>query len=212
MTGKECLDLLMGRCNRDSPEFRQKALLEMVLVQTDRLEKRALLPHWLITEQAEAFTEPDEPRLYLPSDFIREVEDMRLLLVDTDGNELDMRKKGWDDALLYYDDTAVGVPDVYTMRGNYIHLRPTPDDIYTVRLSAYYARQPILLDDAGFTNAWTENATGLLIGLTGIVMAGQYMKDADLVTTFGVLAKDATKELDDSVVAFEEANRNRRMG
>lgn len=213
MTGKECLDLLMGRLGRTgNPQLRAIALTEMILVQTDRLEKRPLLPHWIITEEAEAFTEPDEPRLYLPTDFIREVEDMNLMIVDADGNERDLKKKGWDDAVLEHDDTARGEPAVYTMRGNYLYLRPTPDDVYTVRLSAYYARQPRIVDDANFTNAWTENAPGLLIGLTGIVMAGQYVKDAELVTTFGVLAKDANEELNVSIVAFEEANRSRRSG
>lgn len=204
--------MLMGRLGRDSPEFRAKALVEMNLVQVDRLEKRPTLPHWLITEQAEAITEPLEPRLYLPTDFIREVEDFQLIFVDTDGDEWDLGKRGWDEALLEYDDTAEGVPAIYTMRGNYIHLRPTPDGEYTVRFSGYYAKQSPIVDDASFENAWTINAPSLLIGLTGLVMAGQYMKDADLVTTFGALAKDSNQELETSIVAFEEANRERRMG
>lgn len=212
MTGKEILDILMGRLGRDSPEFRAKTLLEMKLAQEDRLEKRATLPHWLITERADTVTEIGEPRLFLPSDFIREVEDMNLMLVEEDGNELDLGKRGWDEALVEYDDADTGEPAIYTMRGNYVHLRPTPDAVYTIRFPGYYARQPAPIDDASFTNAWLTHASSLIIGLTGMVMAGLYLKDPELVAAFGITAKDANKELDDAITAFEEANRERRMG
>jgi hypothetical protein len=212
MTGKEVLDLVMGRCNRTSPEFRALVLQEMIAVQQDRLEKRGALPHWLKSERADAITEINEPRLAFPSDFLREAEDMNLMYVNEEGDEIDLAKLSWDRALAHYDDTATGPPDVYTIRGNYIHLRPTPDAEYTVRFAAYYARQQAVQDSAEFTNKWTIEAPGLLVGLTGMVMASMYIKDNELALAFAGVAKDANKELDDAITAFEEANRDRRMG
>lgn len=213
MTGKEIIDLIMGRCNRTAPEFRVKVLAELTLVQVDRLEKRPQFPDWLIGEQSDALTTAGESRLYLPLDFIQEVEDMNLVFVEEDtGAESDMDRKGWDELITEYPGVEPGVPRAYTVRGNYLYLKPTPDAEYRIRFPGYYAKQDLPIDDATFHNAWTDNAPNLMIGLTGMVMAAQYLKDMELAQSFATIARDANAELDVYITATQEANRTRRMG
>lgn len=211
MTGKECVDLVMARCSRDAPELRAKVLTEMILAQQQKLEGRAELPYWLLSERADTQTKVGEPRLFLPGDFLRESEDMRLIYVNADGDEDELDKLSWDDAHIEFDDTATGVPSVYTMRGKYLYLRPTPDAVYSIRLASYYARQPKPQDDVNFTNEWTVEAPELLIAHTGQVISAQYIKDPDLTSVFSVQIQTNEKLLNDAIVAFEEANRTRRM-
>lgn len=68
------------------------------------------------------------------------------------------------------------------------------------------------MDDVGNENAWLKYVPDLLIAKTGLIIAGEYLKDTDLVTLFGAQQERAVKRLANFETAREEANRSRRMG
>lgn len=214
MNVKAALDLLMNRLGkRNAPTLRADALLEMTLIQQTDLEGAETLPWFLISERAEALTIPEEPRLVLPSDFIREVEDDNLHLVEEDGTVFDIYKRGYDEGRLEIsDDEEPGIPQLYSIRGNYIILRPAPDREYTVMFPSYYARQEPPVDITISENQWFKWVPDLLIAKTGVIMAGEYLQNPELVTLFGAQQQRAVQRLENIETAREEANRSRRMG
>jgi len=213
MNVKACLDLLMGRLGgRTAPDLRAKCLQEMVTFQETEMEGAEDLPWFLITEEAETDTVPNERRILLPSDFIREVEEEDLLLIDDSGEEIKLGKVGYEEAEQRFGGSDPGTPQVYTIRGNYILLHPTPDRIMTVRFPDYYARQEQPVDSEESENGWFKWASDLMMSGPGLVVATLHLKDPELVTTMAALVTRANTRLRNATVAREEANRNRRMG
>lgn len=214
MNVKKCLDILMRRLgNRTSPVLRATCLDEMALVQAEELETMEALPWFLISEQATTLTVPDEPRIILPTDFIMEVEDDNVTLLQDDGSIVDLEKVGYDEGRLRVpDDAEAGPPQLYSILGGYIILRPTPDLEYTLRYPSYYGRQPPPEDTEDSENQWFKWVPGLLIAKTGVVIAGEMLKDEELTQLFGAQQQRGMQRLENMITAREEANRSRRMG
>lgn len=213
MNVKEALDLLMGRLgNRTASGLRSKALQELKNAQ-GKLERAPELPWFIMSESATAFTIPDESRISLPTDFIREVEDENLELLDESGEVWDIIKKGYDEARLQYpDETDPGKPQVYSVRGRYVILRPTPDAEYTIRFPTYYAKQDPPEDNLQSENEWFKNVPDLLIAMAGVALTTFHVKDAELIVAFQAEQKTGEDLLIRDIVAREEANRSRSMG
>lgn len=210
MNVKESLDILMGRLARTSPELRTQCLLEMKLAQ-ESLEAGETLPWFILTESAFTETVIGERRVKLPPDFLRESEEQRLVWFDDQECEHEIIKGGYDELMKEYGSAAEGDPEKYCIRGPYIQLFPTPTSVRKVEYSSYYGRQQVPLDSVDSQNAWFANAPDLLIARTGIVIASNYLKDAELMTLFDGLLRDAHKRLFHNEVAREEANRERLM-
>ena len=213
MNVKKAIDRLMGRLgNRTSPSLRASCVEEMTLVQ-EQLEQAPELPWFIEDEWADALTEVNEPRIPLPTDFLREIEDRNLVLVRDDGTLKDLRRMNYDEMEVEYPrNSSPGEPEAYTYRGEYIELRPTPDREYTIAFPSYYSRQPAPVDVETSENKWFKNVPDLLIAMTGVVMAGQYVKDAELVALFSAQQTSAENRLVRLMTAHEEENRDRRMG
>jgi hypothetical protein len=216
MNVKESLDLLMARLgNRTSTVLRTNCLREMKVVQ-EQLEGAETLPWFIISEEATAVTTEEmigDPRLPLPTDFIREVEDDNLWYVEDDGTLVEIAKVGYDEGRAQIDDNAEpGTPSLFSIRGEDIILRPAPDRVMTFRLPSYYAKQDPPSDDVLNENGWFKWVPDLMIAKTGVVVAGHYLKDQELVGLFGAEQQRAVQRLANLETAREEANRSRRMG
>lgn len=209
MNTKDSLDILMGRLGRSDPDIRAKCLLEMRLAQ-EALEQSETLPWFLMGEKAEATTDANERRLKLPPDFLRESEEQALLYVASDGTKKDLPKEGYDELLAHYGQ-AVGPPEAYAIRAEYLMFFPIPDQEYAVEFSSYYGRQVPPEDTTASENAWFKNAADLVIARAGLMIATNYLKDAELMSTFDGLLGEAKKRLFHLEVAREEANRSRDM-
>jgi len=213
MNVKDTLDLLMKQLgNRKDPEFRETCLKQMTVIQQN-LEGMAQLPWFLISEEATTVTTPGERRILLPQDFIREVEEQPLTLdlVDETEDDVKIHRFGYDEAFHEFGTAASGKPFVYTIRGFYILLFPVPDDIYTLRLSGYYARQAPPTDNVSSENQWFRWASDLIMANTGMVMAALHIKDREKAQDFNVMQQTALARLEREQTAREEANRDRRM-
>lgn len=210
MNAKDTLDVLMGRLARTSPELRTKCLLEMRLAQ-ESLEASETLPWFLLTESTSTETTANERRIPLPSDFLRESEEQRLIRFDSQGVEHEIVKGGYDELMDHFGSAAVGDPEAYAIRGQYILLFPVPTTVVEIEFSSYYGRQQPVEDSTSSENAWLKNVPDLLIARAGLVIASNYLKDGELVALFDGLLKDAQRRLFHLEVAREEANRERFM-
>jgi len=213
MNVKESLDLLMGQLgNRTAQGLRAACLSEMKLAQ-EKLEQAPELPWFLEVEEATAETEPGEERLPVPTDFIREVEDFNLSLVETDGSLVDLSRRTYDEAEVEIPrNSEWSTPQIYSMRSNYIILRPTPDAVYFVRFPTYYGKQQVPQDSESSENEWFKTVPDLMIAMAGLQIAGKRLKDPDLVTLFTNDQKSAEDRLVRLITAKQEENRERNMG
>lgn len=210
MNTKDSLDILMGRLGRSDPSLRTKCLLEMRLAQ-ESLEQSETLPWFIQSEKADSATKVNDRRLRLPPDFLRESEEETLVVIDDQGIEHHLEKGAFDELLSEFGSEAVGPPQKYCIRGEYLQFFPLPDAEYPVRYSSYYSRQTPPEDTTASENAWFKNAADLVIARAGLVIATNYLKDAELTKTFDGLLGDAKRRLFHLEVAREEANRQRDM-
>lgn len=213
MNVSKSLDLLMARLgNRTATGLRASCLREMQFFQENELEGGALLPWFIITENATTTTEINERRVKVPADFIREADEKELLRVVDGENDRPLVKGSWDDLLREYGDEATGAPEKYCLRGNYFMLFPKPDAEYTLKLPGYYAKQDSPVDSTSSENAWFKWVSDQLVAGTGLVIATSYLKDPELIQTFTTLLSMAKDRFQRMEVAREEANMNRSMG
>lgn len=212
MNAKAALDVLMGRLARSAPGLRASALNEMNVLQQTELEGGPELYWFLISEDATGQTVADERRVRLPSDFIREVDEKPLVSILDGEDDVKLIKADYEDAMIEFGTEAKGEPKVYCLRGDYLVFFPKPDDAYQLKLPGYYAKQPLIIDDVSFENAWLKWASDLLIAGTGLVIAGSYLKDPELAQLFAGQKLVAQDRLNKLATAREEANRERSKG
>lgn len=183
---------------------------QLILAQ-DRLERSAILPWFLLSEDSTITTLASEPRIVIPSDFLRECEDDALWRYNP---EAESGEEQWTklvkDDLDYlrevYPDT--GKPTHYALSGGYFWLLPTPDDIYTIR-QRYFAKGASLATD--IENSWLKYAPELLIGEAGLPLAAS-LRDADAATEFGRKRTEGNARLVIDETARAMANRRLVMG
>jgi hypothetical protein len=182
-------------------------ILEMQLVQTDRLEGDGTFRPWFLwTDYTTAFeTVSGQEYVDLPADFL--VEDMELSMrwydsTISSGNKWRvMRRENLDDTLEYdlgsSDESnppaEVASPARYAYRGDRIFMSPTPDAVYPLRL--FYYRRAAEIDDDNIENEWLKWASDLVIGEVGSVMAGQYIQNPTLEASFMKQAQAARQRL-----------------
>lgn len=174
-------------------------------------ERSGQPPWFLLTEDATAETELGERRLPVPEDFLLETEDDALWLISPETGEPQQLDKGELDASTAYWGLTEGTPTGYALAGNYFHLFPTPDAVYSIRLKYYAADAKPTVMAAGATNLWLTYASDLLLARTGRRMA-MYLRDSELAQLFAADEQTAAARLLTEQTARDEANRNRSKG
>lgn len=197
--------------NRTSSVLRGNCLKEMVGVQ-EILEGAPDLPWFIISEATWGETTVGDRRVKLPGDFIREVEEAPLMYRDVDGEDHEIVKGEYQDLEREYSTVATGTPLHYAFRGDYLVLFPTPDAVYELRFPhGYYARQDPPQDLESSHNPWFRYVSDLILAMTGSIVAGQYLKDVELVGQFASQKAEAENRFVRLMTAHEEANRDRVM-
>lgn len=210
MNVKETLDLLMKRLgNRTDPDLRAACLLEMKIAQ-ESLESSETLPWFVLSEATYAETEAGERRVPLPPDFLRESQEQEFRYYQADGTKKSIVKGDYDRLRSEFEGTS-GPPEYYAIRGQYLIVFPTPDAIYKVEFSSYYARQEPPTDTVESVNGWFRNFPDLILARAGFVVASVHLKDPELIQTFSALITEAQRRLFHAEVARDEANRTRTM-
>lgn len=213
MTGQQALDLLLARLgNRSDPGLRATCLLEMILAQQTVLEMGPYIPWFCVSESVTTTIVPGERRVLLPSDFLREMDDSSLWLLDTDGRkESELEKEDYDDLMLHWGNEAEGEsPSGYALVGDYIHLFPIPTVAKTLMMKHY--RRHVAPSDTASENAWLKHAPDLMIAAAGRQVTRQHIKDEQRAVGFANEMNEAYDRLHRFEVARDEAGRTRSMG
>lgn len=227
MTRDQAIELILMRCGmRQNDKVLQRAcVLEMQLAQQSKLERSGFKPWFLISETESTVTMPLEERIPLPKGFLQEYEEDCLWIRDWDEDQEEtpgypippyhvIVKDDYDiNKVRRYESNR---PYAYSIVNNYIILTPVPQGTFMLKMKYYKAGALITGDygsEAGDTsNVWLDNAPDWLIGETGAVIAGQYIKDEATAARFEKQAADARSAIMIEHTARDEANRMRNMG
>jgi hypothetical protein len=142
----------------------------------ERLETDAFLPWFLIsTEQSLTLTATNRS-VALPADFLREWDQFPVYLYDaTQADPYTRLNKDEFDVLESKYAGASGPPAEYALNGVSLEFFPTPKAGATARWKYYQEQAP--LSDAILDNAWTANATDLLVAELTTIMAAYKQND-----------------------------------
>lgn len=175
---------------------------EIQLIQ-QRLEGAPELWWFLLTDEDTSLSTTANVRTVdLPADFLREFPDFPLYRYDSTADDpyIKLEKDEFDVLESRFGNDEPGEPTHYCLVGSQFHFFPTPDDDYPLRW-VYFAKED-LLSDAVSTNAWTDNASDLLIGELGQIMAGM-KRDEFWLGKFAAETAQANQRL----LAFDEARK-----
>jgi hypothetical protein len=177
-----------------------------------QLEAEETLPWFLQSEISSISTVVGEERVKLPSDFIREWEDDPLWYFNSSAeededvwNELD---KGTDLGVLRRTYSGEGPPQAYHLTADYFRVFPTPDEIYTLKMT-YYKNALVL--DTNIENVWLKYFPWLLIGKAGVSLASS-LRDKNALTVFAALELTNHTAMVHDTEARRHANKRYIMG
>jgi hypothetical protein len=187
-------------------------IINFMKLAQSQLELEPGKPWFLVSENLDTQTSPDEQRLGVPENMLEEYDDAALFWIpadgDDEGKEIELRKDEYDVLVRNYKDSDPGEPEAYALRGEYFVLFPTPDDAYDIRI-IIYAEDDVLTSN--IENKWLKYAPLLVMG-----KAGQYLapglRDQVALTTFKDWEQQGRSALYRAQDARELANRELQMG
>lgn len=175
-----------------------------------QLEQLPTKPWFLRSEDAHIYTEPDEGRIPVPNDFLQEVEEDALWYIeditDTEAVPTPLYKDDVDQLRVKLPGT--GIPEAYALDGNYFRLFPVPDDAYYIRM-IYYKKGATLATNV--ENVWLKYAPKLLMGATGLDIAGA-TRDMTAMKVFDSWRAEGAAALASQDEARQHAGRNYQIG
>lgn len=183
------------------------------------LELGKTLPTFLMKYDAEITVTADNELINLPEDFLRFSDDYDLYYLNQYSAQVFLPRKNRQEAYQAYvargtvddrpQDWTSNYPAVVVARGKtQAELIPTPKVSFTAYLS-YYAKADTL--DAEGENAWLANAPDALVGLAGMIVAGN-LRDAGAMQRFQLQAKRGANALLGDIIEDELAGRPLVMG
>ncbi len=181
------------------------------------LEKDAIKPWFLVTEDAYIRTSSGDDRVPVPDDFISETDQAVLHYVpdevSVDDPEVELTKDDYDTLRKNFRDTTTGItkvgpPEAYCLLGEYFRIFPTPDDDYLLR-QIYYAPDTELTSN--IENNWLFHFPYLLIGKAGGMMATA-LRDSVALSTFRAWEMEGKAIMLRQVYDREFQNRDMQVG
>lgn len=207
MTRDKLIELLGWRLG-DRKDMAERAVAEMDFVQTFTLEAHHWLPWFLEKEFSALQVLSGTAKVALPADFLAEIEDSPLYLVDSAGARTKLAKDSYDSLLQAYPGT--GTPAGYCFTQSGLQLFPYPDQAYTLE-GRYYGKDA-LMSAADAETLWLAHAGDLVMALLGVELAAKHLQDTALAAVFSADAQVAWERLLYKHTSREELNVSRAMG
>lgn len=183
-------------------------LAELLVAQEFRLEQNGRFQPWfMVTTNATISTTTNESKVVFPSDFVCEVEESALYIFSTLAAKWIPLEKGPEDKYENIQATS-GVPEAYSVLGNFLQLFPTPNAVYQLRWK-YAAKQAPLITN--ITNNWLTFAADLLMGDVGEHIAKQNLQNDKLAAMFAEQKKVAWDRLYTMHESRQHTNRQYSM-
>jgi hypothetical protein len=193
----------------DRSDMADRIDLELDILQDTVLESKPWHPWFLESELAYASTFPNERRIPLPVDFLGELEESHLYVVEP-GTLLqrELLKKDADVALQLW--PGLGMPLAYAVSGLYFQFFPKPDDAYPIAMR-YYAKDVRISSDTA-DSRWMKYAPDIVLAELCQALASKHIKDPEAAAGFTQDAQVAWKRLYDKHIAMAEINQPRSLG
>ena len=184
-----------------------------------QLELGHTLPRFLLEFDTPITVTANNPLIVLPSGFIRFHDDYDLYYVNSDGARVFLPRKNYTEAYQAYVasgdengqviETTSSYPQVVVQRTKTsAQLVPTSTVGFTAYLT-YYKAATVL--DSDVENVWLANAPDVLIGMAGMIVAGD-VRDKDALARFTARANLGGKSLMGDIIEDELAGRALVMG
>lgn len=174
----------------------------------EELERQDFLPWFLRTEYATKASAPNEERVKVPSDFIREWEEGGLYRVEDDGTMTSIEKDTLSILRAQFKGTTAGPPTWYALDNEYFRLFPTPDAAYTLKM-IYYAHDDVLTTNV--ENRWLKNAPWMVIA-GAIMILAPGLRDKDAMASAMKKAVEAKSDVVRAGETRDIENRRLQMG
>jgi len=207
MTTDEMIESLQSLLGDIGTVMDSTLLTELKLAQI-KAERSPELPWFLFLEETTTTT-IDEPRVELPTGFLRETEESHYFVVTTTGEYIALKKEDLATLRSKYEDEESGLPEYYAILGSYLWCYPKPDAEYTV--SMHYASKDSTLATGDSGNLWSTYYPDLLIGLAG-QSACTAFRALDIKPRFDEMAALAAQQIITDNVAREMTNREDSYG
>lgn len=216
MNKQTLLSLLASRVgNRHDQDILEVLELECTLAQDTTLEQNGRFKPWFLhSEFATIHCTAGEQRLPLPEDFLGEIEEGALYVLNSESGLYDeVFREDYDFLAEKYKLSQPGLPKWYSMDSSkYYRLFPTPQQRYTMR-QRYVERDTAfnLVPPTG-ENRWLKYASDLLLAVSGAQYALKHLQNPGLAGLFQNDLPVAWSRLKGEHEMREHSNRNYEMG
>jgi hypothetical protein len=159
---------------RTNPRIRLLTADELRIKQI-QLEHGEFLP-WFLQEATTLPVTAGMSIVPLPVGFLREVDEVKWLIVDAEGGERELvkRRVEWIDST--YGPEDEGTPKYYGLLQNSIRLGPKADQEYSIRLE-FMKAQPLFEDGTTPPNLWLRYAFNWFAGETMAEVAATHLQN-----------------------------------
>lgn len=211
MTNEELYDRILVKVRRPGDAI-IRAFIEDELTELLQEWERGPFHPWFLEKRSSGLTAVvDTHQVNLPSDFLLQVEDTDLYLVDSEG-ERELIPRGYHEDLesrFLGEDSAL--PEGYDIFGGQLWFGPSPDEAYEIQLKYYKTTTPPPDTSASVSNEWVLNAQGLVVAAASERLMRTYIKDTKRATEFAAEAAQKMVSLHKYHEARAHANMDYRI-
>lgn len=190
-------------------DMEERIIAEMDLAQEVTLEQHTWRPWFLAKDLEGVSLTAGDSSFALPADFLDEVEDAVLWLVEPEtGGYIECHKEGVED-LRRFIPTAEN-PYAYAVDKGFVKLSQAVPAALNV--SWQYMAKDALMSAANVETLWLKHAPDLVLAVLGAEIAGKHLQNPNLAGAFQADMGQAWQRLQALDTAKKELNQQRTMG
>lgn len=216
MTPNDLITILKLRLANSNDSNLDSGIISIANLVQERLEQGPELPWFLFNDTnvlgTNLSTVASTETVALPSDFLREEEELEYVLFVYDADESDpwvpLPRESYNKAKAKY--TESGQPKYYEILGSNLYLRPIPDAVYTLRLLYFGADDDIIAGQPA--NNWLTYASDWIMAETGLILTSDVVPMPSLAEHYREEAQRAQRRITYETIARREAGYMRAMG
>ena len=190
-------------------DMEERIIAEMDLAQELTLEQHTWRPWFLAKDLEGVSLAAGESNFALPADFLDEVEDAVLWLVEPEtGGYIECHKEGVEDLRRFIPTTDR--PYAYAVDKGFVKLSQAVPAALNV--SWQYMAKDVLMSAANVETLWLKHAPDLVLAVIGAEIAGKHLQNPTLAGAFQSDMGQAWQRLQALDTAKKELNQQRTMG
>jgi hypothetical protein len=180
MTNKELIDLMMARLGgRTAPALRSRLVIELN-EKIRQLETGSILP-WFMEDKFVGDTVANQDYVDLPADFVREVEEGRFKIKNTENKWGRLIKASYEDLEDETENYDAALPEGYALFGDKIYFGPVPDLAYSFKLPYFKRTGEVIDNTSAVTNSWLLEFHHYVTLATLKVVASMHIQSAEIM-------------------------------